>query len=96
MIGPILFVVFIVALAALPAFAGWRYGQKYEQSRRMACAILAGQAIVTPGVILIAYSGALATDVNLLKTVIVYAAMALVVSITTFVILEMKKTQRGK
>jgi hypothetical protein len=96
MIGPILFILLIVVLASLPAFAGWRFGQRYKQSRRMACAILAGQSIVTPGVILIAYSGALATNVNLIKTIVVYAAMTLMVSITTFVILEMKKTRHGK
>lgn len=96
MTGPIFYIALIVALVVLPAIAGWKLGQKHDQFVRMASTILAGQLILTPGIALIAFSEDRAGDENPLQTMIIYAAMALVISIMTFAILEIRKTQRDK
>lgn len=96
MIAPIFFIALIVLLVALPAFAGWSLSQKYDQHIRMLCTILLGQMILTPGMLLIAFSENRAMDENPVKTVLVYAGMALVISIMTFAILEIRKTRKGK
>ncbi|MEO9600847.1 hypothetical protein [Parasphingorhabdus sp.] len=83
-------------MVALPAFAGWSLSQKYDQPIRMICTILLGQMILTPGMLLITLSDNQAMTENPTKTVMVYAAMALMISIMTFVILEIRKTRLGK
>ncbi|WP_108810116.1 hypothetical protein [Sphingorhabdus sp. Alg231-15] len=96
MTGPIVFIAIVVLVAALPAIAGWKLSQKRDQFVRMASTILAGQLILTPGMALIAFSEDRAGDENPLQTVIIYAAMALMISIMTFVILEIRKTRQDK
>ena len=96
MTGPILFMVLLGVMVVLPACIGWKLGQKKEQFARMASTILCGQAIATPVMGFIAFSTDRAHDENPLKSVIIYAAMALVISIMTFAILEIKKTHQGK
>ncbi|MEW4466914.1 hypothetical protein AB1K62_03675 [Parasphingorhabdus sp. JC815] len=92
MTGSIFFIALLAILAALPAIGGWKLGQKYEQFTRMACTILGGQLILTTGVGLIVLFGGGPDGANPLRTVIIYAAMALAISIMTFAILEMKNT----
>jgi O-antigen/teichoic acid export membrane protein len=96
MTGPIFFIILIIALAAFPAFAGWKFSQNKDQFVRMASTIVAGQMIVTPGIILIAFSEDRAGDESPMQTMIIYAAMALVISIMTFAILEIRKTGQDK
>lgn len=96
MTGSIFFIALLAVLAALPAIAGWKIGQKYDQFGRMAFTILGGQLILTPGVGLIIFTGGGPDGANPLRTVIVYAAMALVIAIMTFAILEMKNTGSSK
>lgn len=96
MTGPIFFIILLFALVAFPAVAGWKLSQKCDQFVRMASTIVAGQLIVTPGIILIAFSEDRVGDENPIQTMIIYAAMALVISIMTFAILEIKKTRRDR
>ena len=95
MSGPIIYIALLALLVTLPAIAGWKLSRKYEQFPRMAGAILGGQLLLTPGMAIIAFSGAAPISGNPLRTVIIYAAMALVISIMTFVILEMKNGKQG-
>tara|TARA_R110000772_G_scaffold175833_4_gene287577 strand:- start:573 stop:842 length:270 start_codon:yes stop_codon:yes gene_type:complete len=88
--------VLLAATVILPAIGGWKYSQKKEQFVRMGATILGGQAIATPVMGFIAFSAERAHDESPLKSVIIYAAMALVISIMTFAILEIKKTHQGK
>lgn len=77
MTGPIFFIAMIVIVVALPTIAGWKLSQKHEQFVRMASTILAGQLILTPGIVLLAFSEDRNFGENPLKAVIIYAAMAL-------------------
>ncbi|MEH6756751.1 MAG: hypothetical protein V7676_04480 [Parasphingorhabdus sp.] len=95
MIGPIIFMVLLGVMVVLPAFTGWKWSQKKEQFVRMGATILGGQAIATPVMGFIAFSAERAHDESPFKSVIIYASMALVISIMTFAILEIKKTHRG-
>ncbi|QTD56327.1 hypothetical protein [Parasphingorhabdus cellanae] len=96
MTGPIVFIAIIAIVVAFPAVAGWKLSQKRDQFVRMANTILAGQLILTPGMALIAFSEDRANDENPVQTVVIYAAMALVISIMTFTIMEIRKTSQGK
>ncbi|MGB5484460.1 hypothetical protein [Parasphingorhabdus sp.] len=96
MIGPIFYILLIFVVVALPAIGGWKLGQEHGQSIRMAGTILAGQLILTPAV---AYTGFFKDKVageNPAQTALIYAAMALMVSIMTFVVLEMKNSHKSK
>lgn len=86
----------IFLLVALPSTVGWKLVQKHDQFIRMAGAIVAGQMILTPGIVLIAFSEQRAGDENPAQTMIIYGAMALVISIMTFAILEIKKTHKDR
>lgn len=86
----------MVVVVALPAIAGWKFSQKHEQFIRMASTIFAGQIILTPGIAFLAFSEDRNFGENPLKAVIIYAAMALMISIMTFVILEIRKTRQDK
>lgn len=96
MIGPIFYILLIFALVALPAFAGWKLSRKHGQSVRMAGTILAGQLILTPAVAFIAFSKDRVAGESPVQTVLIYAAMALVISIMTFAVLEIKNTHKSK
>lgn len=96
MIGPIFYILLIILLVALPAMAGWKLSKKHGQSIRMAGTILAGQLILTPGIAYIAFSQATSAEGTPVQTAIIYAAMALVISIMTFVVLEIKNPQKTK
>ncbi len=96
MTGPIVFIGIIVMVAAFPAIIGWKLSQKRDQLVRMASTILAGQFILTPGMALIAFSEDRAGDENPVQTIVIYAAMALMISIMTFVILEIRQTRHDK
>ncbi|GAB5486529.1 MAG: hypothetical protein Pars2KO_00990 [Parasphingorhabdus sp.] len=96
MTSPIFYIVLIVVLAALPATVGWNVAKKREQFGRMAGAIIGGQTLLTPGIALIAFSEDRAADENPLQTIIIYGAMALAISIMTFVFLEIRKTHRER
>ena len=96
MIAPLFFIVVIFVLVALPAALGWKLVRNHDQSVRMAGAVLAGQIILTPGV---AYFSLVTGDGggdNPMRTVLIYAGMALVISIMTFAILEIKNTRASK
>ena len=96
MIGPIFYILLIVAIIVAPAFAGWKLSRKHGQSIRMAGTILAGQLILTPVVAYNVYSkNMIATD-NPAKTALTYAAMAVVISIMTFVVLEFRSTTESR
>ncbi len=90
MTGPIVYIALLALVVALPAVAGWKLGRKSEQFPRMAGTILGGQLILTPAMAIIAFSGDAPISENPLRTVLIYAAMALVISIMTFAILEIK------
>lgn len=96
MTGPILFIAIVAALVVFPAIVGWKLRQKSEQFVRMASTIFAGQLILTPAMAFIAFSEDRANDESPVQTVIIYAAMALMISIMTFVILEVRKTRQDK
>ncbi|MEP3224618.1 MAG: hypothetical protein ABJO01_01495 [Parasphingorhabdus sp.] len=96
MTGPIFFIVIIVMVAALPALAGWKLSQKRDQFVRMVSTIGAGQLILTPGIAMTAFSENRAHDENPIQTIVIYAAMALVISIMTFAIMEIRKTSKDK
>ncbi|WP_373492052.1 hypothetical protein [Parasphingorhabdus sp.] len=96
MIGPIFYIVLIFALVALPAIAGWKLSRKQGQFTRMAGTIAAGQMILTPGIIWIVYSTGSGPDQNPVRTIIIYAGMAIVISIMTFAVLEIKNTRRNR
>lgn len=94
--GPIFFIALIVIVVAFPAFIGWKFKQKSDQFVRMASTIVAGQVILTPGILWLAYSEDRNFGDNPLKAIIIYAAMALMISIMTFVIMEIRKTSQDK
>ncbi|HEY9090555.1 hypothetical protein [Parasphingorhabdus sp.] len=96
MSGPIIYIALLVVLAAFPAYAGWKFSRKREQFGRMAGTILGGQLIVTPGMALITLTGGTPDGASALRTVLVYAAMALAISIMIFAILEMKNAGSSK
>ncbi|WP_109357028.1 hypothetical protein [Sphingorhabdus sp. EL138] len=96
MTGPIFFIALIVIIVALPAFAGWKFKQKSDQFVRMASTIVAGQLILTPGISWLAYSEDRNFGDDPLKAIIIYAAMALMISIMTFAIMEIRKTSQKK
>ncbi len=96
MTGPIFFIAIIVIVAVLPAIIGWKLSQKRDQIVRMASTILAGQFILTPAMALIALSENRVGDENPVQTIVIYAVMALTISIMTFVILEIRKTRHDK
>ncbi|WP_417621781.1 hypothetical protein [Parasphingorhabdus sp.] len=96
MIVPIFFILLIVLLVALPAIAGWKLSRNHGQFARMAGTILAGQMILTPGIIFISISKATVAGENPVRTMIIYAGMALVISIMTFAVLEIKNTPKRK
>lgn len=96
MTGPIIFIAIMAALVVFPAIVGWKLSQKSEQFVRMASTIFAGQLILTPAMGLIAFSEDRANDENPVQTVIIYAAMALMISIMTFVIFEIRKTRKDR
>lgn len=94
MTGPIFFVVIIVAITVLPAIAGWSLSQNQGHGIRMVATLLAGQIIITPAIAFVAFAQDRAQDENPVKTVMMYAAMALVASIMTFAIREMIRMQK--
>lgn len=95
MIGPIFYILLIVLLVAVPAIAGWKLSGKHGQSIRMAGTVLAGQLVLTPVVAYITFSeGTIVAD-NPVKTALTYAAMGIVISIMTFVALEIRNTTRS-
>lgn len=96
MTGPIFFVVMIVAITVLPAIAGWSLSQKQGHGIRMAATLMAGQMIITPTIAFMVFARDRAQDENPVKTVMMYAAMALVASIMTFAIREMIRMQKQK
>ncbi|ATW04787.1 hypothetical protein [Sphingorhabdus sp. YGSMI21] len=96
MIGPIFYILLVFALVAAPAFAGWKLSRKRGQSIRMAITIVAGQFILTPAVALLAFSADPGLYESPAKSTVIYSAMAVAISIMTFVILEMKNTRRDK
>ncbi|MGB5723657.1 MAG: hypothetical protein WBM39_04520 [Parasphingorhabdus sp.] len=96
MIGPIFYILLIFVVVALPAVGGWKLSQKHGQLIRMAGTILAGQLILTPAVAYIAFFKVKVAGEHPAQTALIYAAMALVVSIMTFVVLEMKNTHKSK
>ncbi|MEP2104063.1 MAG: hypothetical protein ABJP02_13430 [Parasphingorhabdus sp.] len=96
MTGPIFFIVMMVVVVTLPSIVGWKLSKKYQQFGRMAATALAGQLIMTPVILWLAYSEDRNFGENPLKAVTIYAAMALMISIMTFVILEIKNTRKGK
>lgn len=96
MIGPIFYILLIVLLVALPAMAGWKLSRAHGQSIRMAGTVLAGQLILTPGIVLMTLSGNGSATGNPTKTMMIYSAMAIVISITTFVVLEIRSTIKQK
>ncbi|GAB5481429.1 MAG: hypothetical protein Pars92KO_11860 [Parasphingorhabdus sp.] len=94
--GPIFFIALIVIVVAFPAFIGWKFKQKSDQFVRMASTIVAGQVILTPGILWLAYSEDRNFGDSPLKAIIIYAAMGLMISIMTFVIMEIRKTSQDK
>ena len=96
MIGPIFYILLIFLLVSVPAILGWKLSRNHGQFTRMAGTILAGQLILTPGIILISVFTEQADKSNPVRTMIIYAAMALVISIMTFAILEIKNTPKRK
>ena len=96
MIGPIFYILLIFLLVSVPAILGWKLSRNHGQFTRMAGTILAGQAILTPGVIYITLSKPQIAEGSHIKTMLIYACMALVISIMTFVILEMKNRPKQK
>ncbi|MEH6716160.1 hypothetical protein [Parasphingorhabdus flavimaris] len=96
MIGPIFYILLIFALVAAPAYAGWKLSRNQGQSIRMAGTIVAGQLILTPAVAYISFSQGEGASGNPVQTSLIYAAMALVISIMTFAILEIKNTHKNK
>ena len=94
MIGPIFYILLIFALVAAPGYAGWKLSRNQGQSIRMAGTIVAGQLILTPAVAYISFSQGEGASGNPVQTSLIYAAMALVISIMTF--LEIKNTHKNK
>lgn len=94
MTGPLFFVVAAACMIILPAIAGWSLSQKQGLAARMFATLLGGQLILTPAIIFFTFAQDQAADGNPIRTVIVYAMMALMISIMTFVIREMMRAQR--
>ena len=92
MIGPIFYILLIFALVAAPAVAGWKLSRKHAQSIRMAGTVLAGQLLLTPVVAYITFSKSSIAADNPVKTALTYAAMGVVISIMSFVVLEIRDT----
>ncbi len=95
MIAPIFYIFLIFALIAAPAFAGWKLSRKHGQSIRMAGTVLAGQLVLTPVVAYIAFSKSSIAGDNPVKTAMTYAAMAVVISIMTFAVLEIRNIPKS-
>ena len=96
MIGPVYFFMFLASLVIFPALGGWFIAKKYEMGIRFFCTALGGQILLLPGIASIAFSQDRAHDENPLSIMIVYGSMALVISIMTFAIMEMRKDRRKK
>ncbi|WP_430414400.1 hypothetical protein [Parasphingorhabdus sp.] len=96
MTGPIFYIVLIFLVVAFPATLGWKLTRQREQFGRMAGAIIAGQMILTPAVAWMSLSAEPVTDDNPIRTMIIYGVMALMISIMTFVVLEIKKSHKEK
>lgn len=95
MIGPIFYILLIFALVAAPAVAGWKLSRKHAQSIRMAGTVLAGQLLLTPVVAYITFSKSSIAADNPVKTALTYAAMGVVISIMSFVVLEIRNTRKN-
>lgn len=96
MIGAVFFILVLAVAAILPAMAGWSLSKNNTQSMRMLATLLGGQILVTPAIMLIAFSNDRANDEDPIRTIVIYAGMALVFSIMTFAIREMVKVQKEK
>lgn len=96
MIGAVFFILVLAVAAVLPAMAGWSLSKNNTQSMRMLATLLGGQILVTPAILLIAFSNDRANDEDPIRTVVIYAGMALVFSIMTFAIREMVKVQKER
>ncbi|MEP2988906.1 MAG: hypothetical protein ABJN65_13025 [Parasphingorhabdus sp.] len=96
MIGAVFFILVLAVGAVLPAMAGWSLFKNKVQSMRMFATLLGGQILVTPVIMLIAFSNDRANDEDPIRTVVIYAGMALVFSIMTFAIREMVKVQKER
>ena len=96
MIAPIFYILLIVLLVALPAIAGWKLSRRHGQSIRIAGTIFAGQLILTPGMAFLSFSNGGVAGESPFRTVMIYASMAIVISIMTFAILEIKNTRKEK
>ena len=96
MIAPIFYILLIVLLVALPAIAGWKLSRRHGQSIRIAGTILAGQLILTPVMAFLSFSKDGVAGESPFRTVMIYASMAIVISIMTFVVLEIKNTRKEK
>ena len=96
MIGPIFFFVLLALVVILPALGGWLIARKYEMGIRFFGTALGGQIIILPLIALITLSNKTNSNESPLQTTIVYASMALVISIMIFAIMEMRKVRRKK
>jgi len=96
MIGPIFFVLILAAAAVLPALAAWSLFRNRSQSLRLLATILGGQVLVTPAIALIAFSEDRTGDEDPVKTVLIYAGMALVFSIMTLAMREMVRIRNER
>ncbi|WP_417596201.1 hypothetical protein [Parasphingorhabdus sp.] len=96
MIGPIFYILLVFALVVGPAFAGWKLSRKHGQSVRMAGTVMAGQLVLTPVMAYIIFSKSTIVADNPVKTALTYAAMGVVISIMTFVVLEIRNTTKSR
>lgn len=96
MIGPILFLLMLAVAVIIPALMAWSLFLSRPHFQRLLATMAGGQILVMPAIAMIAFSQDRSDDEDPIKTVLIYAGMALVFSIMTFAIREMVKVQRKK
>ena len=96
MTGPIFFFILLALVVILPALGGWFIAKKYEMGIRFFGTALGGQVIILPFIMFVTLSNKTNSNDSTLKTIIIYASMALVISIMTFAIMEMRKVRSNK